>query len=243
VTRAREKVIPWEFPDFSTTQVFQMANFGVPMKVYRAGTSVRMERSAAWSTLYTPYHIYNLTSYPDGSKQCVVMRPEQVKLLPSPVELLNGTKVHRTLEGTDVVEGHRCKVEKVVVTRPDGKTIESKVWEAEDLKRYSGEDTNITAAAPLCGCLPGHSAGYSRQGAVYTSRTVHALRENGTGGREDRQISSPAKEAFQAAAFRIFKSLIGMFFKKMIATALSVMENGVASADRPSALGCCGTAY
>jgi hypothetical protein len=134
MTRAEEKVIPWEFPDFSATQVFQMANFGVPMKVYRAGTSVRMERSAAWSTLYTPYHIYNLTSYPDGSKQCVVMRPEQVKLLPSPLELLNGTKVHRTLEGTDVVEGHRCKVEKVVVTRPDGKTIESKVWEAEDLK-------------------------------------------------------------------------------------------------------------
>jgi hypothetical protein len=36
--------------------------------------------------------------------------------------------------GTETVDGHTCKVENVVVTRADGKTIESKVWEAEDLK-------------------------------------------------------------------------------------------------------------
>jgi hypothetical protein len=32
------------------------------------------------------------------------------------------------------VDGHPCNIEKIVVTRPDGKTIESKVWEAQDLK-------------------------------------------------------------------------------------------------------------
>src|SRR5580698_4226372 len=130
---AQNNVTPWDFPDFSATQVL-LANVEIPMKVNRAGTNVRMERSAAWSTLYTPSKIYNLTSYPDGSRQCVVMRPEQVKMLPSPLELLNGAKVERTPVGKEVVEGHPCQVEKVIVTRPDGETIESKVWEAEDLK-------------------------------------------------------------------------------------------------------------
>jgi len=138
-------VTPWDFPDLAATQVLQ-ANVDIPMKVWRSGSSVRMERSAAWSTLYTPSKIYNLTSYPDGSHQCVVMRPEQVKMLPSPLELLNGTKVERTPAGTEVVEGHPCKVEKVVVTRPDGKIIESTVWEAQDLKGVPVKiDTQIPA--------------------------------------------------------------------------------------------------
>jgi hypothetical protein len=42
--------------------------------------------------------------------------------------------VERTPAGKEVVEGHSCKVENVVVTRPDGKIIHAKVWEAEDLK-------------------------------------------------------------------------------------------------------------
>lgn len=131
---AQNGVVAWDFPDFSATQVFHFATYDMTMKVYRSGSSVRMERSAAWSTLYTPFKIYNLTSYPDGSHQCVVLRPDQVRMMPSPLELLNGTKVERTPAGTEVVEGHSCKVENVVVTRPDGKIIHAKVWEAEDLK-------------------------------------------------------------------------------------------------------------
>ena len=61
------------------------------------------------------------------------MKTEQAKMMPSPLELLQGTKLKRTPAGTEIVEGHSCKVENVVVTRPDGKTIKSKVWEAEDL--------------------------------------------------------------------------------------------------------------
>lgn len=88
------------------------------------------------TTLYMPASskVYNLTVYPDGSRQCVVMRPDQAKMLPSPLELLNGTIAKRNSAGTEVVEGHASKIESVVVTRPDGRTIESKVWEAEDLQ-------------------------------------------------------------------------------------------------------------
>jgi hypothetical protein len=62
------------------------------------------------------------------------MKPEQARMLPSPLELLQGSDIKRTAAGTEVVDGHPCKIENVLVTRPDGKTIESKVWEAQDLK-------------------------------------------------------------------------------------------------------------
>jgi len=124
------------FPDFSATQVLESRKADVSMKVYRSGDSVRVERSGAMSTLYMPSEskVYNLTTYPDHSRQCVVMKPEQARMLPSPLELLQGSDLKRTTVGTEVVEGHPCKIENVVVKRPDGKTIESKVWEAQDLK-------------------------------------------------------------------------------------------------------------
>jgi hypothetical protein len=103
--------------------------------VYRRGSMVRVERSKAVSTLHDPANgkVYSLTSYPDGSHQCVVMRTDQAGMIPSPLDLLNGTQVKRTPDGTEEMEGHSCKIEKVVTTRGDG-TVESRVWEAEDLK-------------------------------------------------------------------------------------------------------------
>ena len=123
-------------PDFSATQVIESRKIPMPMKVYRSGSSVRVERSSALSTLYVPSKskVYNFTTYPDQSHQCVSMNPDQARMLPSPLELLEGSEVKRTLVGKETVEGHSCKVESVVVKRPDGKTIESKVWEAEDMK-------------------------------------------------------------------------------------------------------------
>lgn len=106
------------------------------MKVYRSGSSVRLERSAAISTLYATESgkVYNLTTYPDHSHQCVSMNPEQARMLPSPLELIEGKVIKRVRVGSEVVEGHPTEVEDVTVTGMDGKMIESKVWEAEDLK-------------------------------------------------------------------------------------------------------------
>lgn len=143
----------WNFPDFSATQVFESRKTTFSMKVYLSGSSVRVERSAAISTLYVPSKskVYNFTTYPDQSHQCVVMKPEQAKMLPSPLELLEGSGLKRTPAGEEAVEGHPCKVENIVATQPDGRTIESKVWEAEDLKgipvRIESHIGDITLAA------------------------------------------------------------------------------------------------
>jgi len=126
----------WNFPDFSATQVFHSGKADITMKVYRSGASVRVDRSGALSTVYVPANskVYNLTVYPDGSRQCVSMNPEQAKMLPSPLELTEGKILKRTALGSEVVEGHNSRVETVVVLRPDGKRIVSKIWAAKDLK-------------------------------------------------------------------------------------------------------------
>jgi hypothetical protein len=127
---------PWRFPGFSATQVFESRKATMAMKVYSSGDSVRVERSGALSTLYVPSKrsVYNLTTYPDHSHQCVVMKPEQAKMLPSPLELLQGSILKRSDGGAETIEGHPCKIEDVVVKRPDGSKIESRVWEAQDLQ-------------------------------------------------------------------------------------------------------------
>lgn len=133
VVNAQER---WNFPDFTATQVFQSHRADLTMKVYRSGSSVRVERSAAISTLYVPASskVYNLTTYPDKSHQCVSMNPDQARMLPSPLELIQGRIVKRSAAGTETVEGHATKIEDVTVVEPDGKTVESRVWEAEDLR-------------------------------------------------------------------------------------------------------------
>jgi hypothetical protein len=125
----------WSFPDFTATQVFESRRADLTMKVYRAGSSVRVERSAAISTLYVPASskVYNLTTYPDKSHQCVSMNPEQAKMIPSPLELIQGRIVKRVAAGSEMVEGHATRIEDVSVIEPDGKTVESRVWEAEDI--------------------------------------------------------------------------------------------------------------
>ncbi len=126
----------WSFPNFSATQVFAARRAELTMKVYRSGSSVRVERSGAIATLYVPASskVYNLTVYPDNSRQCVAMNSKQAKMLPSPLELILGRLVKRTLVGSEVVDGLDSKIEDVTVVEPDGKTVESRVWEAKDLK-------------------------------------------------------------------------------------------------------------
>jgi hypothetical protein len=179
----------WDFPDFTATQVFEGTRAAMAMKVYRSGSSVRLERSAALSTLYAPSDrkVYNFTTYPDNSHQCVVMKPEQAKMPPSPLELIQGPNVKRTAVGTEVIEGHSCKVEKVVATQPDGTTIESKVWEAEDLKgipvkieSHFGDTTidasyrGITIGAPDAALftIPGKCTPFDKMGQVVEQKIL-----------------------------------------------------------------------
>jgi hypothetical protein len=126
----------WKYPDFSATQVFESRKGDMKMKVYRSGQNVRVERGGALSTLYTPANkkVYNLTIYPDQSHQCVSMTPEQARMLPSPLQLIQGRVVKRKAAGSETVDGHKTRIEDVTVMQLNGKTIESRVWHAIDFQ-------------------------------------------------------------------------------------------------------------
>lgn len=134
--RAQESAESVNIPDFTAIQLLGMKGKALPEKVYQSGSSVRVEVSPAIAVLYitSSKMVYRLTVYPDKKKECVSMTREKATGLPSPLELLQGANVQRTPAGSEEMEGHKCKVENVVVTKPDGTTVKSKVWEAEDLK-------------------------------------------------------------------------------------------------------------
>jgi hypothetical protein len=125
---SRAQTDGWKLPDYSAMQ--GMGNMA-PGKIYQSGSNVRAEPVPGLVTIYQSANnkVYNL--YTSG--YCIEM-PAEKALTPNPLQLLFGTKVQRTPMGTGVIDGHSCKVEKVVVTGADGKTTESKVWEAEDLQ-------------------------------------------------------------------------------------------------------------
>ncbi|MBZ5549158.1 MAG: hypothetical protein LAO22_14575 [Acidobacteriia bacterium] len=127
----------WKLPDFTATEYLQSRNRGVPpSKIYRSGTKFRIEFAPGLATIYRPEDdlAYNLFHTDSPKPVCVQMKTHQVTMLPSPMQLISGTKVERTNAGSAEFEGHKCTVETVVVTAADGKTTSFKIWEAEDLK-------------------------------------------------------------------------------------------------------------
>lgn len=128
------------FPDFSATQ--EMGNLA-PGKVYQSGGNFRVELIPGFAVIYLAAgnKVYDLFS----RGNCIQVSPEKETRLPIPLQLLTGTKVERTPVGTEVVDGHTCKVENVVVTTAEGKITQSKVWEAQDLK---GAPVKIESQTP-----------------------------------------------------------------------------------------------
>jgi hypothetical protein len=127
----------WKLPDFTATEHLQSRGQGVPpSKIYRSGTKFRIEFAPGLASIYRPDDdlAYNLLQTDTPKPVCVQMKTHQVTMLPSPMQLISGAKVERTDAGSEEFEGHKCKVETVVVTAADGKTTSLKVWEAEDLK-------------------------------------------------------------------------------------------------------------
>lgn len=123
-----------KLPDFTALQVTESRGRPLPsMKVYYSAATLRLERGPGLATLYRfeEGEAYDLLARADA---CLKRRTSQVTAIPSPIELLFGTVAKRTASGSDVVKGHICHVEDVIVTTAQGKSIHSRVWVAQDLQ-------------------------------------------------------------------------------------------------------------
>ncbi|MGA8538919.1 MAG: hypothetical protein WB566_05435 [Terriglobales bacterium] len=138
--RAQDSGTPRIFPDFSATQ--EMGNLP-PGRVYQSGSNFRVEQIPGLTVIYlaASNKVYDLFS----RGNCIQLSPDKESRVPIPLQLLTGSKVERTPVGAEVVDGHTCKVENVVVTTAEGKVTQSKVWEAQDLK---GAPVKIESLTP-----------------------------------------------------------------------------------------------
>jgi len=161
---AQKSSEPFNFPDFTAIQKIAGGVGARPllMKVYFSGSTVRVELSPKIENLFVTSTgtVYRVETYPDETTSCVSMRRDQIGFMPSPLEMLQGVKVERTPAGTDVVDGHQCKVEDVVVTRADGKAMKSKVWESDD---FNGLPIKIISDVEQ----PGPDKPVAKIGALY----------------------------------------------------------------------------
>jgi len=139
---------PFNFPDFTAIQKLGATGGPAPllMKIYFSGSTVRVDLSPKIENLFVTSTgtVYRIETYPDKTSSCVSMRRDQAGST-SPLEMLQGVKVERTPAGTDEVDGHKTKVEDVVVTRADGKVMKSKVWVSDE---FQGVPIKIVSEVP-----------------------------------------------------------------------------------------------
>jgi hypothetical protein len=119
-------------PDFSATEIAHVRGRQIAYKIYHSGSNFRFELSPEVALLYMPARdtVYRLMF---KGTQCIETKGVCPRPVSSPLQLLTEGKVKRTPIGTEVVEGHTCKVESVSVTAADGTLHWFKVWEATDL--------------------------------------------------------------------------------------------------------------
>jgi hypothetical protein len=123
----------WSLPDFSATEVRHLGGGQMTWKVYHSGSNFRVEMAPGEAFIFASSadKVYRVLL---KGTQCIETPAKQARPM-SPLQLLSGAeKVQRKPTGTDVVEGHACKVENVTVTGADGTKTALKVWEAQDLK-------------------------------------------------------------------------------------------------------------
>ncbi len=187
--RAQSLTTPFHLPDFAATQVLHTVKYNLAIQVYRSDTDTRAQYSPTLARLYMPARnaVYNLTQYPGGSRTCVAFPLSQGMGLPNLLELLYAPTVERTFVGTEVVEGHESRVERVVATTADGRPSRFTVWLAQDLKgvpvQIESSDTGMKITAiyrdiviakadrarltPPASCIPSDKMGQIAEHKVY----------------------------------------------------------------------------
>jgi hypothetical protein len=120
-------------PDFSATEIAHVRGREVASKVYRSGLNFRAEPAPGIAMIYVAATntIYRVMF---NGTQCIETKGIEAHSVSSPLQLLSGAKVERRSgEGTEVIDGHTCKVENVTVTAADGTTTWFTLWEATEL--------------------------------------------------------------------------------------------------------------
>jgi outer membrane lipoprotein-sorting protein len=123
---------PYEtFKQFSATGVTSGKSGEHSMKIYRSGDKMRTDMQMGYMIM----DLGQQTGYMVMNGMCMQM-PKIGEAQQNPFIQAQDATYERSPAGTDVVDGHPCKVENETVTPRNGKPIKRKIWEAEDLKGF-----------------------------------------------------------------------------------------------------------
>jgi hypothetical protein len=132
---------------FSATMVMSGAPTGShgpqgDMKIYRLSDKIRTNiGSMGYSITDLSQHTMYMVM---GQGMCMQMTPKGQQ---NP--LAEQGSFERTPAGTDVVDGHSCKVENVTVTSQNGTQTKMKLWEADDLQGFPLKIEVETSKGPM----------------------------------------------------------------------------------------------
>lgn len=132
-TLARE-ASPLVLPDFSATQAVHIRGTEVTAQIYRYGKDFRTDLSPEIATIYLADRrtMYRLMFH---GTQCIERTGIPPHAMGDPLQLLSGASITGESGGTEVVDGHPCRVVDAVSTTADGQPLRFRLWEAEDLDR------------------------------------------------------------------------------------------------------------
>lgn len=132
---------------FSATMVMSGASMGThapqgDMKIYRLNDKMRTNiGSMGYSIIDMTQHTMYMVM---GQGMCMQMTPKEQQ---NP--FAQQGSFERTPAGTEVVDGHSCKVENVTVTSRNGTQTKMKVWEADDLQGFPVKVEVQTSKGPM----------------------------------------------------------------------------------------------
>jgi len=120
-------------PDFSATEIATVSGRQIASKVYRSGENFRAEPAPGIATIYLTASDKMYRIMCNGT-QCIETRGVSALVLSSPLQLLSGIKIERRSAGTELIDGHSCRIENVKVTAADGTPTWFTLWESAELK-------------------------------------------------------------------------------------------------------------
>jgi len=129
----------WRLPDFSAVEAIAALGGRVPIsKIYHADSRFRVESGPGYANIYLPAanRVYSLFGTDRPRTDCIYEPMDKASMMRSPIQELSAVKVDRRNVGTEVVDGHTCKVTNVVVTTAEGVVGRGRVWEAQDLDGF-----------------------------------------------------------------------------------------------------------
>jgi len=126
-------------PAFSATEAMDASGgYFATSRIYHAESKFRVEPGPGFVTIYLPAldRVYTVLGTDPLKTACIFESMDKASMMHGPIQELSGAMVKRSDAGTEVVDGHPCKVTTMTVIAAEGEVGHARVCEAQDLDGF-----------------------------------------------------------------------------------------------------------